>query len=65
MKESNVKEAVKKIDTIKVKIGENKNAIVFKNSNVFEVEGERFYLTQIVWDKVTDEVAKEIIELTK
>lgn len=64
MKESNVKEAVKKIDTIKVKIGE-KEVIVFKNSNVFEVEGERFYLTQIVWDKVTDEVAKEIIELTK
>lgn len=49
---------------IVVKIGETKVSLI-KNSNTYKVGEELKYLTQIIWDKETEEILKEIEEELK
>lgn len=47
------------METINIKV-RNKTVTVFKNSNMFKIGEDKFYLSKIVWDNVTEDIIKEI-----
>lgn len=47
------------METINIKV-RNKTVTVIKNSNIFKIGEDKFYLSKIVWDNVTEDIIKEI-----